>query len=134
MLKWYLPALFGTGHQKVWKCGNYYHTQWGSPDKDCAIKELVVYYVLYHRYEVKDQEFLVNCQATCSWCLQRSFIFYNGCFLSIDLAILLVIITGTKLAFCIKNAKICLLVKFNFSCIDKFLEYDNRSYYIKWSV
>ena len=34
----------------------HYHAQLGSPDKDRAIKGLVVCNVLYHGYEVKDQE------------------------------------------------------------------------------
>ena len=62
--KWYLPALFGTGHQKSLSRGNALAPNRrnslpctvGSPDKDRAIKGLVVCYVLYYGYEVKDQE------------------------------------------------------------------------------
>ena len=34
----------------------HYHAQLGSPDNDSEIKGLVVCYVLYYGYEVKDQE------------------------------------------------------------------------------
>ena len=60
----YLPVLFGTGHKKSrvggmpWPqtCATHYHAHLGSPDKDRAIKRLIVCNVLYQGYEAKDPE------------------------------------------------------------------------------